>query len=146
MLLKTWVSSCSTGGEESKPVQVNLKEQISLGHVIYKLRAVWCLTGCSGCTCGHAFSCPSAWFPPMQECSLRMCLTITRDNFNTFFLFFHINSKYRWCRMLHLCAYRQVFSLSGRVMGKQKDFPRYALNIGAGMDNRTGECLTAVSL
>lgn len=39
MFSKTRVSSCSTG-EESKPVQVNLEEQVSLGHVMYKLRTV----------------------------------------------------------------------------------------------------------
>lgn len=30
-------------------------------------------------------------------------------------------------------------------MEKQKDFPRYTLNIGVGTDNRTGECFTAMS-
>lgn len=39
----------------------------------------------------------------------------------------------------------QVFSLSDRVMQTQKDFSRYGLNIGAGIDNRIGECLTAMS-
>ena len=35
--------------------------------------------------------------------------------------------------------------MSDRVMQKQKDFLRYRLNIGAGIDNRIGEYLTAMS-
>lgn len=69
-------------GGESKPLLMSLNEQVSLGHALHKLRMVlYGLTGLSVCTCGHPFSNCSAQFPAMEECSLRMCLTINRGLF-----------------------------------------------------------------
>lgn len=45
----------------------------------------------------------------------------------------------------HGAKKKKGFSPCQTVMQKRKDFLRYRLNIGAGMKNRTQECLTVMA-